>query len=112
VNAALAGACSDDQLARARTSLHVVAMRLEDTLCESPWLAGDAYSLADIALFPLAMSLQGLLPAAVGESRTPHLLRWLQAMRAREPVRAALRMARTADPRDVFAPGPELARWG
>jgi glutathione S-transferase len=112
VNAALSASCSDDQLARGRTSLRVAVTRLEDTLCESPWLAGDDYSLADIALFPMAMSLQALMPTAVTGSATPHLVRWLQTIRDREPVRAALSAARTPDPSHVFAPGPELARWG
>ncbi len=112
VDAALSASCSDDQLARGRTSLRVAVTRLEDTLCESPWLAGDDYSLADIALFPMAMSLQALMPTAVTGSATPHLVRWLQTIRDREPVRAALSAARTPDPSHVFAPGPELARWG
>jgi glutathione S-transferase/GST-like protein len=112
VNAALTGSYSDDQLTRARTSLNVAVSRVEDTLRESPWLAGDAYSLADIALFPMTMSLQGLLPTAVTGGTTPHLLRWLKTMHDREPVRAALSTARTPHPGSVFAPGPELARWG
>lgn len=112
LNRALTGAFTDEQLKRARTSLQVVARRLEDTLSRSAWLAGDEYSLADIAIFPMAMSLECLSSAAVQETATPHLVSWLQRIRTRDGVRAALAMARTPDPTRVFAPGPELARWG
>jgi glutathione S-transferase/GST-like protein len=112
LDAALNDTGSDDDLARARTSLRVVVRRLENTLAESLWLAGDHYSLADIALFPLAMSLPGLVPTLVSSVTTPHLLEWLRKVRARDAVRAALDRARTPDPTRVFAPGPELPRWG
>jgi len=112
LDAALNDSYPEEQLARARTSLRVVVRRLENTLAESLWLAGDGYSLADIALFPLAMSLPVLVPALVSHLTTPHLLEWLRSMRAREAVRAALDRARTPDPTSVFAPGPELPRWG
>jgi glutathione S-transferase/GST-like protein len=112
LDAALADSFPEDQLDRARTSLRVVSRRLEEALAASRWLAGESYSLADIALFPMAMSLQGLVPALVSDVSTPHLLEWLRSMRAREAVRAALDKARTQDPTRVFAPGPELARWG
>jgi GSH-dependent disulfide-bond oxidoreductase len=112
LEAALNDTYTDDQLHRARTSLRVVVRRLENALTESLWLAGDHYSLADIALFPLAMSLPGLVPALVSNVTTPHLLEWLRKMRARGAVRAALDRARTPDPTSVFAPGPELPRWG
>jgi glutathione S-transferase len=112
LDAALADSYSEDQLERARTSLRVVVRRLEETLAASPWLAGERYSLADIALFPMAMSLPGLLPAFVNDLSAPHLLEWLRIVRGREAVREALDKARTPDPTRVFAPGPELARWG
>ena len=112
LDAALTDSYSDDQLDRARTCLRVVVRRIEDTLAESRWLAGETYSLADIALFPMAMSLQGLVPDLVSDVSTPHLLAWLQEIRNRDAVRGALDRARTPDPTCVFAPGPELARWG
>lgn len=110
--AALDDSYPDDRLDRARTSLRVIVRRLENALTESLWLAGDRYSLADIALFPMAMSLPGLVPALVSNVTTPHLLEWLRTMRTRDAVRAALDRAQTADPASVFAPGPELPRWG
>lgn len=112
LTAALSASFPEDQITRAQASLQVAVCRLEDALAESPWLAGEAYSLADIALFPMAMALPGLLPAAVNERTAPHLLRWLATVRERKAVRAALGSARTSDPTRVFAPGPELARWG
>ena len=95
LNAALTGAFTDEQLKRARTSLQVVARRLEDALSRRRGWRGMRYSLADIAIFPMAMSLECLSSAAVQETATPHLVSWLQRIRTRAGVRAALAMART-----------------
>lgn len=112
LDAALTNSHSDEQLDRGRACLHVIVRRLEEALVESRWLAAERYSLADIALFPLAMSLPGLRPEWVNDLATPHLLEWLRNIGKRDAVRAALDRARMPDPTGVFAPGPELARWG
>jgi GST-like protein len=37
---------------------------------------------------------------------------WLRRMQERPAVQTALAMGRSARPEEMFAPGPELARWG
>jgi GSH-dependent disulfide-bond oxidoreductase len=109
---ALDDAYTADQLARANQHLDVVARRLEEQLGSSPWLAGDCYSLADIAMYPAASALQALRPNAFDSAGMQGVLEWLKRMRERPAVQAALGLSRSMRPEEVFAPGPELGRWG
>jgi GSH-dependent disulfide-bond oxidoreductase len=106
--AALDDTYTAEQLARASEHLDVVARRLEEALEAAEWLAGSRYSLADIALYPAVSALQSLRPHAV----MPKIAGWLSRMRERPAVRAALGLSRSTRPEEVFAPGPELGRWG
>jgi glutathione S-transferase len=109
---ALDDSYTEDQLTRARQFLEVAVRRLEEALATNEWLAGARYSLADIAIFPLAHALQSLLPDVAALASRPHIARWLSRMQERPAVRSALAMGRSAHPEEMFAPGPELARWG
>ena len=96
----------------ARGLLPVRLERMEAALSDHDWLAGETYSLADIAVFPTANALPVVAPDMVSASATPRIWDWLERMRARPAVQAALAMARTSHPEGVFAPGPEGSRWG
>jgi glutathione S-transferase/GST-like protein len=109
---ALDDAYTDDELTRARQFLEVAVRRLEEALATDEWLAGACYSLADIAVFPLAHALQSLLPEVAALESRPRVAHWLRRMQGRPAVRSALAMGRSAHPEEMFAPGPELARWG
>jgi glutathione S-transferase len=102
----------EEQLTAARNALGIVATRMEAALATTGWLAGPAYSLADIAIFPMARALARLLPELLSEEATPHSMQWLRRVVARPAVTRALRRARTAAPEAMFAPGPEPGRWG
>jgi GST-like protein len=110
--AALEDSYTDEQLAAASTTLGICAKRIESSVRATGWLAGSAYSLADIAIFPMARSLARLLPEVVSEKETPGVLGWLRRIEERPAVRKVLAMAHGADPAAMFAPGPEPARWG
>ena len=86
--------------------------RMEAQLASSEWLAGDHYSLADIAVFPTAAALTGVAGDLLNAAATPRIWKWLEHMRARPAVQAALAMSKTGRPEAVFAPGPEGSRWG
>ena len=101
-----------DELEIAKGLLPVRLERMEQALGAGEWLAGDHYSLADIAVFPTANALVALTPELIGASVTPRIWDWLEHMRARPAVQAALALARTPHPQAVFAPGPEGSRWG
>lgn len=76
------------------------------------WLVEDTYTLADIDAFAFANALPKLVPEACNAKASPRTLEWLERMRSRPAVQAALATSRTGKPDEAFAPGPEHARWG
>lgn len=61
---------------------------MEARLCETAYLAGASYSIADIAHFGWLDGAEGY--AGVDLSRTPHVARWRERLRAREGVRRGI----------------------
>ena len=100
------------ELEIARGLLPVRLERMEAALGAADWLAGEHYSLADIAVFPTANVLPGVAPDLVNPSATPGIWAWLERMRSRPAVQATLALAKASHPEAVFAPGPEGSRWG
>lgn len=95
-----------------RRKVGLAVKRIEASLQSSPWLAGDAYSLADIEAFSLTNGLAKLTPDLVNDKACPAMMGWLERVRARPAVRAALAMSKTGKPDESYAPGPEHSRWG
>ncbi|MFT3964905.1 MAG: glutathione S-transferase family protein [Sphingobium sp.] len=77
---------------------------LDDRLSDREWIAGDAYSIADIATWPWATYLEqhGFDPAA-----HPALVRWRDALAARPAVQAM-----TARTQGAFTAPSTTARQG
>ncbi len=109
--AALAG-YGAERLARARGRVEEALGRVEAALAESTWLAGPAYSLADIAVFAYFKYLPQLAADRVNESAAPRTLQWLRAISERSAVCSALASGRAADPFGTAIPAPEQIRWG
>ena len=65
---------------------------LERRLAASPFLAGDEYSIADIASYPWAVNAGGSLKELLGESLAakPALRRWLDTVGARPAVQRGM----------------------
>jgi GST-like protein len=103
---------TEEDLESARSRLAVRIKLLEEALSQSAYLAGPRYSLADIMMFPLVRSLPTVVAELVNEKATPRTLAWLEAVAERPAVRATLAMAKSAKPEAMFAPGPEMPRWG
>src|SRR5690606_21809539 len=74
------------------------ARRIEAALTGHDWLVGDAFSLADIAVFAMGANLPQGYPDLANEAATPNLLAWLARMRARPGVAAALAMPNHTPP--------------
>ncbi len=72
--------------------------RLEKALHEGPWLAGPAFSVADIDAYPMLCVLPDLASALVNPDATPRITEYLGRIAARDSVREALRHARTEHP--------------
>ena len=109
--AALAG-YGADQLARACARVEEVVSKVEAALSSGEWLAGRAYSLAEVAVFAYLKYLPGLGSARLSEARAPRTCAWLRVISERPAVRAALGRGRAADPFRTAIPAPEWIRWG
>jgi GST-like protein len=70
--------------ARYRTQAKLLYRHLDKRLSTREWIAGDAYSIADIAIYPWSLYLEqhGFDPAAHAA-----LIRWRDTIRARPPVK-------------------------
>lgn len=109
---ALEDSYSVQELDLARESLAFASGKLEQALAARPWLAGGTYSIADIAVFFPARALRSALPDMLSPERTPRTLRWLSSIEQRPAVAEVLALSRHPPPERMFAPGPELPRWG
>ena len=69
-------------------------------LAERPWMMGDDYSIADIAIFPWVRNLVGFYGAGdlVGIERYPNVTRSLSAFVARPAVQAGLLIPKADTP--------------
>jgi glutathione S-transferase len=99
-------------LQSARDRLASPLARIEKALREGPWLAGPAFSVADIDAYPMLCVLPDLAADAVNSDTTPRITEYLGRIAARDSVREALRAARTEHPQRHFVPGVEASRWG
>ena len=95
-----------------RERLAAPLARIESALQEGPWLAGPAFSAADIDAYPMLCVLPDLAPESVNAHSTPRIVEYLARIGARESVREARRAARTPHPEHQFVPGIEASRWG
>jgi glutathione S-transferase len=107
---ALIDGAYDEKLVASR--LQFPLGRVEQTLSSSPWLAGSAYSIADIDAFAPLRSLPTLTPDLVNARATPRIVDFLARMHERPAVRKALALSRTGRPHEAFVPGAEPSRWG
>jgi glutathione S-transferase len=87
---------SEADLANATRKIAVAVDKVEKQLAQTPWLAGDQYTLADINFYSYCgMAVQRLFPELpVG----PRFIDWLARMNARPGVVAALAMPNRTDP--------------
>jgi glutathione S-transferase len=90
---------SEADLANATRKIEVAAAKVEQQLSSKPWLAGDAFTLADVNFFShCGMMLERMFPDIGNAQRTPRLLEWVARMRARPGVARALGMPDKTNP--------------
>ncbi|MGE3247760.1 MAG: glutathione S-transferase family protein [Beijerinckiaceae bacterium] len=88
---------SDKELEDAYGKMRQCLDRIEAAAAKRPWLAGETYSLADIAMIPFIDRIRNLRPEFLDASVYPGVNRWEAAMRARPAFEKAFRFA--DDPR-------------
>jgi glutathione S-transferase len=106
------GTYDEAGLAGVRAGLKGPVQRIESTLASTSWLAGTEYSIADIDAFSLLNALPALAPDVLNRGDTPRTLEFLEKMRERPAVKAALALSRSGRPQEAFVPGAEASRWG
>lgn len=86
--AAAAAPIDDAALAQAKAKLAAALARMEQALGESEWLAGDRYSLADVAVAPMIDRMEYLALAGLWSGH-PKLRGWIDRVKARPAFAAA-----------------------
>lgn len=85
---AATGAIDDAEIAESYATMATVLDRMESTLLSGPWLAGMAYTLADLAMTPSVIRLEHLGRGDLLESR-PRVASWVARVRSRPSFAAA-----------------------
>jgi GSH-dependent disulfide-bond oxidoreductase len=107
--AILAGEFADEQVVDSRNKVLQAVEKCEARLEGRDWLFGD-FSLADLETYAWLAGMVALLPDAFANA--PRTAAWLARVRSREAVARALHVSTVANPEIVWAPGPEINRWG
>ena len=104
------GEADPAQFADSRVKVAQGVARVEDKLGDGrEWLMG-AFSIADLETYGWLAGMVAVEAEAFADK--PRTAAWLVRVKARPSVQAALARASVADPLTVWAPGPEINRWG
>ncbi len=90
---------SEADLANATRKIEVAVDKVERQLAQTPWLAGDMYTLADINFFAIGgFALNRLFPEMNVARRAPRLTEWVARIHERPGVKAAFAMPDRTNP--------------
>lgn len=108
--AARDGVFPEDQVADSVRHVTAAAQMVDDQLADGrEWLMGPL-TIADFETFAWLAGMTGVVPDAfAGKDRTSA---WMDRVRTRPSVAAALARASVPNPENSWAPGPEINRWG
>ncbi len=105
-----AGAFDDDKLEDSRAKIIGAVEKIEAQLGHGKdWLLGG-FSVADLETYAWVSGMRDIVPEAF--EGKPLSAAWLTRVEKRPSVARALGLAKTAAPQKVWAPGPEINRWG
>ncbi|QGP80974.1 glutathione S-transferase family protein [Sphingobium sp. CAP-1] len=108
--AAVDGRADAAHLADSRAKIAQAVEKVEAQLADGrDWLMGD-FSIADLETHAWLGGMRVLLPDAFAAS--PRTDAWEARLRARPTVARALGLATVPKPETIWAPGPEINRWG
>lgn len=107
---AVEGKMDEAQLADSRSKVVQAVEKVEAQLADGrDWLMGD-FSIADLESFAWVAGMRALVPEAFVAS--PRADAWEVRLRNRPAVAQALALATVPNPEAIWAPGPEINRWG
>lgn len=107
---AVEGRADDARLADSRVKIAQAVEKMETQLADGcEWLMGD-FSIADLETHAWLAGMRSIVPEAFAAS--PLTNAWEIRLRARPAVARALGLANGAHPEAIWAPGPEINRWG
>ena len=86
----LGGECAAAASAMYEARLVKLVQVAEERLAGNEWLAGNEFSIADVALFPVYEYRKAVLESA--QTPMPHIARWSAAMRERPAVRQGIEL--------------------
>jgi len=92
---AIYGTFSPEEMEESARRIRFGVEQLEGLLSAQPWVAGQSYSLADVAGFNMAAGLPMMMTGIVNDQTTPHLMEWLRKIYERPAVHEALKLGRT-----------------
>jgi GST-like protein len=104
------GDFDEAKLTDSRTKIAQAAEKIESQLEDGrDWLMGD-FTIADLETYAWLAGMKELVPDAFeGRQRARD---WLDRVQRRPSVARALELATVPTPERVWAPGPEINRWG
>jgi GSH-dependent disulfide-bond oxidoreductase len=97
------------QRADSAAKIDAAVAKIEKQLESRDWLMGS-FTLADLESYAWLAGMPPLVPLAF--THAPRTRAWMTRVAARQSVAKALSLATVPDPRMVWAPGPEINRWG
>lgn len=90
---------SDQQLADATAKIEYAVDKVERQLADSPWLAGESFTLADINFYShCGMMVERMFPEMEIAKRAPRLVEWRDRVTARPAMQQALAMPDHTEP--------------
>ena len=92
---AIYGTFSKEELDESNRRVAFAARLFEENLSRHAWLAGDAFSLADINAFNLVYFMPANPNGVVGPGKTPHTMEWLYKMYERPAAKRAWSRGKT-----------------
>lgn len=87
---------TEEQLENARKGVAAGVQMMETRLRESPWFAGESYSIADMVIFVNAYSLPLGHDYAANDEISPRFMDWLKRIYMRPAIGEAFKLGRTS----------------
>jgi GST-like protein len=104
------GKFDETKLADSRSKVAQSVDKIEAQIADGrDWLMGD-FGIADLETYAWLAGMPHVVPTAFADR--PLTTAWLSRVKARPSVARALALATRPMPETVWAPGPEINRWG